>query len=161
MRLGFIIAVCVFIGDRISKWWIMDILELPKIYTVQILPIFNLTWAENRGVSFGMFAADSDMGRWALVALTSAIVLGLGFWLKSVQTRLLTCAIGLIIGGALGNIYDRAIFGYVADFLHFHVGTWSFAIFNLADCAINMGAILLVWDMFFGPKAKEKAKIEE
>jgi len=154
-RLGLIMASCVLILDRISKWWIMDVLELPKIQMVQILPIFNLQWAENRGVSFSLLTADSDLGRWALVALTTLIVIGLGFWLRTVQTRVLAIAIGLVIGGAIGNIYDRAVFGYVADFLQFYVGDWSFAIFNLADSCISIGATLLIWDSFFGPSSKK------
>ena len=155
--LGFGIAVIALVADRISKWWIMDVLDLPKIQMVKVLPLFNLQWVENRGVSFGMLSADGDLGRWALVALTSMIAIGLGIWLKSVQTRLLAIAIGLVIGGALGNIYDRIVFGYVADFLQFYVGNWSFAVFNVADSCITVGAVLLVWDSFFGPKSKEES----
>ncbi len=157
-RLGFIIVFFALTLDRVSKWWIMEVLELPKIQMVQILPIFNLQWAENRGISFSLLTADGDFGRWALVALTGAIVIGLGIWLKTVQTRVLAIALGLIIGGAIGNIYDRAVFGYVADFLQFHVGDWSFAVFNLADSCISIGAILLIWDSFFGPSSKEESK---
>ncbi len=157
-RLGFVIVIFVLALDRVSKWWIMEILELPKIQMVQILPIFNLQWAENRGISFSMLTADSDLGRWALVGLTSLIVIGLGIWLKTVQTRVLAIALGLVIGGAIGNIYDRAVFGYVADFLQFHAGDWSFAIFNVADSCISIGAILLIWDSFFGPSSKEDSK---
>ena len=155
-RLGLVIAIGALILDRVSKWWIMDVLELPKIQIVKILPIFNLNWAENRGVSFSMFSADSDLGRWTLVILTSAIVAGLIIWLRYAQTRLLSLAIGLVIGGAIGNIYDRITYGYVADFLHFHIGNWSFAIFNVADCCITVGAALLIWDSFFGPNAKKQ-----
>ncbi|MCF6217037.1 MAG: signal peptidase II [Emcibacter sp.] len=157
-RLGFVVVFFALTLDRVSKWWIMEVLELPKIQMVQILPIFNLQWAENRGISFSLLTADSDLGRWALVTLTGAIVIGLGIWLKTVQTRVLAIALGLIIGGAIGNIYDRAVFGYVADFLQFHVGDWSFAVFNLADSCISIGAILLIWDSFFGPSSKEKSK---
>lgn len=155
-RLGLTLIVVAFVLDRVSKWWITDVLDLPAVQMVQILPIFNLQWAENRGVSFSMFTADGDLGRWALVAMTSAIVIGLGIWLRSVQTKLLACAIGLVIGGALGNIFDRALYGYVIDFLQFHVGDWSFAIFNVADSCISAGAALLLWDSFFGPDAKKK-----
>ncbi len=154
-HMGLIIALCVLVFDRISKWWIMDVLDLPNIQMVQILPIFNLQWVENRGVSFGMLSADGDLGRWLLVTLTSLIAIGLGVWLKSVQTKVLAIAIGLVIGGALGNIYDRIVFGYVADFLQFFVGDWSFAVFNVADSCITVGAALLIWDSFFGPKPEE------
>ena len=157
IHMGLLIALIVLAADRISKWWIMDVLDLPNIQMVQILPIFNLQWVENRGVSFGMLSAESDLGRWALVVLLSLITIGLGIWLKSVQTRLLAVAIGLVIGGALGNIYDRIVFGYVADFLQFYVGDWSFAVFNVADSCITVGAALLIWDSFFGPKPEKKS----
>ncbi|MBL4801812.1 MAG: signal peptidase II [Emcibacter sp.] len=157
VRLGWLIALCALVLDRISKWWIMDVLELPKIQMVKILPIFNLQWAENRGVSFSMFSTDGDLGRWALVGLTALIAIGLGIWLKSVQTRVLAIALGLVIGGAVGNIYDRAVFGFVADFLQFHVGDWSFAIFNVADSCITVGAVLLIWDSFFGPRSEKES----
>ncbi len=156
-RMGLIIALCALVLDRISKWWIMDVLELPKIQMIKILPIFNLQWVENRGVSFGMFAADGDFGRWVLVVLTALIAIGLGIWLRTVQTRLLAIAIGLVMGGAAGNIYDRSVFGYVADFLQFHVGDWSFAVFNVADSCISVGAALLIWDTFFGSGRENKS----
>ncbi|VAV87843.1 Lipoprotein signal peptidase [hydrothermal vent metagenome] len=152
---GLLVIVIALFLDRVSKWWIMDILELPKIQMVKILPFFNLQWAENKGISFGMFPADGDLGRWGLVVVTLLIVIGLGVWLKSVQTRLLAIALGLVIGGALGNIYDRATLGYVADFFQFYVGNWSFYIFNVADSCISVGAALLVWDSFFGPKPEQ------
>jgi len=156
-RLGLTVAFCALLLDRVSKWWIMEVVELPKIQMVQILPIFNLQWVENRGVSFGLLSADGDLGRWALVVLTALIAIGLGIWLKTVQTRLLAIAIGLVIGGAIGNIYDRTVFGYVADFLQFHLGDWSFAVFNVADSCITVGALLLIWDTFLGPGSKKEA----
>ncbi|PCI46836.1 MAG: signal peptidase II [Alphaproteobacteria bacterium] len=155
--LGLVIALSALVLDRVSKWWIMDVLDLPAIQMVRILPMFNLQWVENRGVSFGMLSADGELGRWALIILTALIVLGLGIWLKSVQTRVLAIAIGLVIGGALGNIYDRIIFGYVADFLQFYVGEWSFAVFNVADSCITVGAALLIWDSFFGPESGKES----
>ncbi|MCF8473188.1 MAG: signal peptidase II [Emcibacter sp.] len=155
-RLGLMIALGALFLDRISKWWIMDMLELPKIQMVKILPIFNLQWAENKGISFSLLSAESDFGRWVLVVVTILIVIGLGIWLKNVQTRLQAVAIGLVIGGAIGNIYDRTLFGYVADFLHFYVGDWSFAIFNVADSCITIGAGLLIWDSFFGTSTKKQ-----
>ncbi|WP_138380824.1 signal peptidase II [Luteithermobacter gelatinilyticus] len=146
---GVALALAVFLIDRASKWWFLDIFRLPEKGVVEILPVFNVVMVWNRGVSFGLFSAESDTGRWALVALTSAIVLALLFWLKSVPSRLAMVAIGLVIGGALGNIYDRVVFGAVADFFQFHWGDWSFAIFNVADAFISTGAALLVWDAFF------------
>lgn len=160
LRLGLTVAFCALLLDRLSKWWIMEVVELPKIQMVQILPIFNLQWVENRGVSFGLLSADGDLGRWLLVGLTILIAIGLGIWLKRVQTALLAVAIGLVIGGAIGNIYDRTVFGYVADFLQFHLGDWSFAVFNVADSCITIGALLLIWDTFLALARKNSRRTE-
>jgi len=160
-HLGYIIALCALVTDRVSKWWIIDILDLPERGRVVLLPFLNLRWAENRGVSFSLLTADSEVGRWGLVAATLLIVAGLGFWLRTVQDRLLALAIGLVMGGALGNIYDRAVFGYVADFVQFYIGSWSFAIFNVADSCITLGAALLIWDAFFGSTSvKNSGKVK-
>lgn len=157
--MGLIIAVCVLLADRISKWWIMDVIDLPGIQTVRVMSFVNLQWAENRGVSFSLLTAQGDVGRWLLVGLTIGVVTGLGIWLRYVQNSLLAVALGLVMGGAAGNIYDRIIYGYVADFIQFYVGDWSFAIFNLADSCITLGAALLIWDAFFGSKSPEKSGI--
>jgi len=149
-RLGLIIALMALSLDWVSKWWVMNVLELKSVQQIPILPFFTLQWAENRGISFSMFTAEGDLGRWILVAITVLIVIGLGFWLKTVQTRLLSVALGLVIGGAIGNIHDRALYGYVVDFFQFHTANWSFAIFNVADSAISIGAALLIWDAFLG-----------
>lgn len=154
-RLGLTIALIALSLDWLSKWWVMNILDLKVVQQVQILPFFTLQWAENRGISFSMFTADGELGRWILVAITVLIVIGLGFWLRSVHTRLLAVALGLVIGGAIGNIHDRALYGYVVDFFQFHVGNWSFAIFNVADSAISIGAALLIWDAFWGQDKKQ------
>lgn len=160
-HLGYIIALCALVIDRVSKWWIIDIVDLPQRGRVALLPFLNLRWAENRGVSFSLLTADSAVGRWGLVVATLLIVLGLGFWLRTVQDRLLALAIGLVMGGALGNIYDRAVFGYVADFVQFYIGSWSFAIFNVADSCITLGAALLIWDAFFGSTSvKNSGKVK-
>lgn len=154
-RQGTLLAFVIFLIDRFSKWWFIDVFDLPNKGVVELLPFFNIVMVWNRGVSFGMLPADGD-ARWLLVAMTGAIAVGLGFWLRSVNSRLLMVAIGLVIGGAIGNIYDRVKFGAVADFFQFYVGNWSFAVFNVADSFITLGAVILVWDAFFGPKAEEK-----
>ncbi|NOZ41673.1 MAG: signal peptidase II [Alphaproteobacteria bacterium] len=155
-HMGLAIAFGVFVIDRISKWWIMDIVNLPKTHIVPLLPFLNLRWAENRGISFSLLTAQGDGGRWLLVGVTAGVVVGLAIWLRTVQNRLLAVALGLVIVGALGNIYDRAVMGYVADFVQFYLGNWSFAIFNVADSCITLGAALLIWDAFFGPKSGKK-----
>ncbi|WP_321394392.1 signal peptidase II [Emcibacter sp.] len=155
---GLILAALVFLVDRLSKWWFMDVYELAKKGVVEILPIFNVVMVWNRGVSFSLFSAETETGRWILVIMTCVIVAVLAFWLRSVQARLTMVAIGLVIGGAIGNIYDRIVFGAVADFFQFHLGDWSFAVFNVADCFISLGAALLVWEAFFGSSSEKKSE---
>ena len=127
---------------------------------VKILPIFDVVMVWNRGVSFGFLSASDDFGRWALVVLNLIIVAVLIYWLKSAKNIILSGAIGLVIGGAFGNIYDRVKFGAVADFFQFHWESWYFAVFNVADSFIFIGAVLLVFNSTFGGDAKEKTKEE-
>jgi signal peptidase II len=141
---GFGLAVAIFILDQIVKFWIIEEVELQGRGYVDVLPFFNLTWVENRGVSMGMLTADGDLGRWLLVALTAAISAGVAVWLWRERSRLDVTALGLVLGGALGNIVDRIRFGYVVDFLHFFWGEWHFYVFNVADAAITVGVILLL-----------------
>lgn len=158
MKAGGIFALIVFLADRFSKWWFIDVFELPFKGTVEILPIFNVVMVWNRGVSFSMLTAGDDFGRWALVALNLAIVSVLIYWLKSAKTIVLSGAIGVIIGGAFGNIYDRVKFGAVADFFQFHWDDWYFAVFNIADSFIFVGAVLLLFNSTFGSEAKQQNK---
>tara|TARA_B110000444_G_C18814900_1_gene584603 strand:+ start:553 stop:1023 length:471 start_codon:yes stop_codon:yes gene_type:complete len=153
-RLGFIIALIVFSIDRLSKWWFIDIFKLPTKGTVEIFNIFDVVMVWNRGVSFGFLSASDDVGRWALVGLNLIIVTVLIYWLKSAKNYNLSGAIGLIIGGACGNIYDRVKFGAVADFFQFHWEEWYFAVFNFADSFIFIGAMLLIFNSNFRSDSK-------
>lgn len=144
VRLGYGLAGLVFLLDQISKWWILEIVRLPELGTVPVLPVFSLTFVGNVGVSMGMFAADSDMGRWLLVAATAAIAAAVGVWIARETNRWDVAALGLVLGGAFGNILDRIRFGYVVDFLHFFWQEASFWVFNVADAAITCGVIMLL-----------------
>ena len=159
-RIGGIFALIVFVIDRLSKWWFIDVFELPGKGTVEILPIFDVVMVWNRGVSFGFLSASDDFGRWALVALNLIIVAVLIYWLKGAKNYILSGAIGLVIGGAFGNIYDRVKFGAVADFFQFHWESWYFAVFNVADSFIFIGAVLLIFNSTFGSDAKTQNKEE-
>ena len=141
---GYGLALVVFVLDQIVKYWIIDGVRLQSRGSIDVLPFFNLTWVENRGVSMGMLTADGDLGRWLLVALTAAISAGVAAWLWRERNRLDVVALGLVLGGAIGNIVDRIRFGYVVDFLHFFWGEWHFYVFNVADAAITVGVILLL-----------------
>ncbi|MDG1438538.1 MAG: signal peptidase II [Emcibacteraceae bacterium] len=156
IRLGAISALIAFILDRISKWWFLDVFDLPNKGTVEILPIFDVVMVWNRGVSFGFMSASDDFGRWALVVMNLAIVGVLIYWLRSAKTILLSGAIGLVIGGAFGNIYDRVKFGAVADYFQFHWQDWYFAVFNVADSFIFIGAVLLIFNSTFSADAEDK-----
>ena len=158
---GFAIAVLVL--DQLTKAWIISGLDLRELGHIQVLPpLFNLTWVENRGVSFGLFGDGS--ARWMLSAFSIAVAGILGWWALRADRRLLISAIGLIMGGALGNVIDRIRFGFVVDFLdvsgpHFFLGSmkinfpWNF---NVADSAICIGVVLLILDSI---RAEREAKV--
>ena len=144
-RISYLIAALVFVVDQLVKHWILNGIRLPEIESVEILPFLSLTYVQNRGVSMGMLTAGSDIERWSLVALTGLIAVVVAFWIRRERKWPESIALGLVLGGALGNIVDRIRFGYVVDFVHLHAGPWSFYVFNVADAAISVGvAILLV-----------------
>ncbi len=145
-------ALLVILIDQLTKAWVLTGLDLREIGRVEVWsPIFNLTWVENRGVSFGLFGDGS--ARWVL-SLFSVVVAGiLGWWALKADRRLLITAIGLIMGGAIGNVVDRIRFGFVVDFLDFS-GTGVFPwVFNVADSAITIGVVLLILDSILSERA--------
>ncbi|MES1201143.1 MAG: signal peptidase II [Pseudomonadota bacterium] len=162
-RFGLILAGIVFVLDQISKFFVLrafgasalDCLSrrthgfVPDCPSFEVSSIFHLSMVWNQGVSFGMLRADGDVGRWLLV-LMSFVIAGLfGWWLRSAQRPLTAWALGLVIGGALGNVIDRIRFGAVADFLNFGDFWISFPwVFNVADAGITVGAALLLLDFF-------------
>ena len=119
---------------------------------VALTPFLNIVFAKNPGISYSLFSARTDLQRWLLLAVTLAATLGLGLWLWRAKTKLVALALGLIVGGALGNASDRLAYGFVADFYHFHVGSFSWYVFNLADAAIVVGVGLLLCDSLFAGK---------
>ena len=149
MRLGLVIAALVTLADQASKHWILALHGEGRL-PLEVWPVFNLVFTWNRGITFGLFNLRSedgvDIGRWVLVALTLAILVGLLVWLARARVRLIVTALGLVIGGAVGNLIDRARFGAVADFLDFHWGDWHWYVFNIADSAIVCGVGLLLLD---------------
>lgn len=146
-RAAYLLAALVFVVDQLVKYWVLNGIRLPDVEggTIPLLPFLSLTYVQNRGVSMGMLTAGSDMARWALVGLTGLIAVVVAFWIRRERKWPEAIALGLVLGGALGNIVDRIRFGYVVDFVHLHAGPWSFYVFNVADAAISIGvAILLV-----------------
>lgn len=164
-------ALVVIILDQLTKAWIMGGLDLREMGHIPVLPpLFNLTWVENRGVSFGLFGDGS--ARWLLSGFSIAVAGILAWWALKADRRLLITAIGLVMGGAIGNVIDRIRFGYVVDFLdvsgpHFFLPDFlpgilanfkvNFPwIFNVADSAICVGVILLILDSV---RAEREAKV--
>jgi signal peptidase II len=151
-RLGFGVAALVFLLDQLSKAWILDTVRLAERGSIEVTSFFRLTYVGNVGVSMGLFRANSDLQRWLLVAVTGAIATAVAVWIVREKQRADVLALGLILGGALGNIVDRVRFGYVVDFLHFFWGERSFWVFNVADAAITAGVLLLLARALVAPK---------
>jgi signal peptidase II len=151
-------AAFIFIADQLTKWLVINPLQLQWVRQVYVLPIFNLTWTENRGISLGLLTASGELGRWLLVAMTAAIAGGIAWWITHEHERYDQVALGMVLGGALGNILDRVRFGYVVDFADLHFGDWRpFLVFNVADAAISIGVVILLLRAFLAkPKAPEE-----
>ena len=153
---GALAAGSVFLIDRISKWWIVGTLDLPNRKPVEIFSFLDLNMVWNKGISLGLFQAGDESGRYILIGLTSAVSLGIAYWLYRAQSNFVCVVLGLVLGGAIGNIWDRFQYGAVADFFHFHIAGWSFYVFNVADAAITLGVLLLIGDALLSPQKKPK-----
>ena len=154
---GLIIAACIFAADQFSKYVVTVPFDLKNRGQIEILPFFNLTWVENYGVSMGFLTADTELGKWLLIALTAAIAVGVAVWLWREKNRQDVLALGLILGGALGNILDRVRFGHVVDFADLHFGDIRpFLVFNVADAAITLGVVILLLRALL---SREKPKV--
>lgn len=130
--------------DQATKYWIVRVADLPAIGRIEVSSIFDLTYVENRGASFGMLAGGLG-SRILLAAISIGVVVALIGWLGGLTRRFAILGVALIVGGALGNLYDRVAYGYVVDFLDFS-GLYFPWVFNVADAAINVGVACLVLD---------------
>ncbi len=149
-KAGLGLAAAILILDQLVKWAIIGPVALREKGLVTILPIFDLRWVENYGVSMGFLVAGSNAERWLLVGMTALIATGVGVWMARETNRAEALALGAVLGGALGNIVDRVRFGYVIDYLDLHFGDWHpFLVFNVADAAISLGVVLLVLRALF------------
>ncbi|WBX85688.1 signal peptidase II [Sphingosinicella microcystinivorans] len=149
---GYLLAAAIFVVDQLVKLWIIAGVGLQAKGSINLLPVLSLTWVENRGVSMGLLQADGAKERWILTGVTALIAAGVAWWMRKETNRIDILALALVLGGALGNIVDRVRFGYVVDFVHVHVGTWSFYVFNVADAAITIGVAILLLRAFFERK---------
>ena len=153
-RLGFLVALLVFALDQLAKWVVTGPLGLNQLGDqLVLLPIFNFTYTQNEGISLGLLNATTPVGRWMLVALTSAIAIGVAVWIGREKNRIDQIALGMVLGGALGNILDRTLHGYVVDFLDLHFGEWRpFLVFNVGDAAISIAVVILLLRAFLARK---------
>ncbi len=154
--MAYAIAAVAVLADQLSKAWVLGPMHLDDVGSVPVIaPFFRLTLVENRGVSFGLLRADSPAGRWTLVALAAAVIAGLIWWVRKADRPLFAWAIGLVIGGALGNnLIDRARIGRVIDFLDFS-GLYFPWVFNVADSAISVGVVLLLLDNLLAARQEQ------
>ena len=159
LRAGLIAAVITLIADQASKFWLVHVFDLAHRDPVRLTPFFDLVLAWNIGISFGWFQNDSALAQFALMAVKAVAVIALAIWMARSRTLLATIALGMIIGGAVGNAIDRIAYGAVVDFALFHLQigekTFNWYVFNLADVAIVAGVIALLYDSLLGvPAAK-------
>ena len=147
--LGFLVAAITLAVDQGHKIWMLDVFDIAARQPLALTPFLDLVMAWNPGISYSLLSAETPEGRFALLALSLAATALLGVWLWRAPDRLTTVALGLIVGGALGNAYDRFAYGAVADFFHFHVGGFHWYVFNLADVAIVAGVGLLMYESLF------------
>jgi signal peptidase II len=151
LRFGLVTALIVLVLDQILKVAVLDLLD-GGARAIVVTPFFNLVLVWNRGVSFGMLQDLGAILPWALTAIALAVIIGLIVWLSRTGQRLVALGLGLVIGGALGNVVDRARYGAVADFLDFHLAGYHWPAFNLADAAICIGAVILIADGLLAPR---------
>ena len=161
--IGLGIAALIFVSDQFVKWLVIGPLQLRERYVIDLLPFFDLRYTENRGVSLGLFEATSSEMRWILVAVTALIAIAVAVWIMRERLLADIVGLGLILGGALGNIVDRSQLGYVIDYADFHIGAFRpVLIFNVADAAITIGVvIILVRSFFVSDKERQSELIAE
>ncbi|HZB63317.1 MAG TPA: signal peptidase II [Microvirga sp.] len=146
--LGFSAALITLVLDQATKLYTLFVYNLPVREPVELAPFVNLIVVWNRGISYGLFQQNSDLGRWLLIVVSILAAIGLSVWIRRAGGRVLAMSLGLIVGGALGNVIDRLAYGAVFDFIQFHIGTWSWYVFNVADAAIVAGVFGLLYDSF-------------
>jgi len=152
LRLGIIAGIVTLVLDQASKYWLLYVFDIGNRGAVRVTPFFDLVLAWNIGISFGWFQNDSQIAQMSLMAVKAIAVIALAIWMARSRTVMATVALGLIIGGAIGNAIDRLAYGAVVDFALFHVqiggNTYNWYVFNLADAAIVAGVMALLYDSF-------------
>jgi signal peptidase II len=151
------LTLCVLALDLATKYAASSLLGYGQ--PVEVLPFFNLTLLHNPGAAFSFLASHPGWQRWLFAAIAVGASVGLSIWLLRLKAdeKRLAVALALIIGGALGNLFDRLVHGYVVDFLSFHAAGWYYPAFNIADIGITLGAIGLIWESIVGERRRKKA----
>lgn len=160
LRLGLPIASALTAADQLSKWFVLNRLELDDVGQIELLTVgpfgLDLTMVWNRGVTFGMLTGESSWHQIALSVLALAVAAFLLRWMARAENRLTAVALGAVVGGAVGNVIDRLRFGAVVDFVDVHGWGWHWYVFNLADAAIVLGVSALVIDALLRPSPAAK-----
>ena len=147
---GLVAAALALIADQGSKFALLysfGFLHMVPTQSIRLLPFFNLVMVWNPGISYGLFPASSIVGTAILAVVSMAAIAGLGYWLWGMTSLSLAIGVGLVIGGALGNLIDRLVYGRVADFFLFHGFGYNFYVFNVADVAITFGAVAIIYEV--------------
>ena len=149
------LSLLVIVFDQITKNYFNHLLQLGQ--SIDLLPVFSWTLAYNTGAAFSFLHDAGGWQRWFFVALAIGVSGAMTVWLARLpaNAKVLMAGIALLVGGALGNVYDRFVLGYVIDFIHVHYRDWHFPAFNIADCGITVGAALLILDSLFLEKHRQ------
>jgi signal peptidase II len=164
--LGLIAAGAALLADQASKFWLLDVYDIAARAPVRATPFLDIVIAWNPGISYSLLPADTAAGRWGLLALALAATVFLGAWMWRTPLRATGLGLGLIVGGALGNVCDRYAYGAVADFFLFHIDTERFGrfdwyVFNIADVAIVAGVVFLLYDSLFAGQTRAAVSAPE
>ncbi len=162
-KAGYLLAALIFVVDQFTKWLVEGPLGLTQLgQNIHVLPFFDLTRVHNKGISLGLLSAENDTSRWLLVAMTAAIAGVVAWWLTREEQRGDQLALGLVLGGALGNIVDRVRLGYVFDFADLHIGEFRpFLVFNVADACISIGVVILILRAFLVKQDAPTEKLDD
>jgi signal peptidase II len=152
LRLGLALALAILVLDRLSKWWLVEVFDLEAHGRVEVTSFFDLVLVMNKGISYGLLQADGLAVQIAIVIIALGICAFLLRWLLRGASKWQTILIGLVIGGALGNSYDRLVYGGVIDFVSLHAFDFYWYVFNIADIAIVTGAGILIYDVLLAPR---------
>ncbi|SDC94746.1 signal peptidase II [Belnapia rosea] len=163
MRLGLAMAALLLVADQASKWWVLEVLDLPTRRSLPLIeagPLgLDLTMVWNRGVTFGLLSGEGSLNHVILAMVAAAIAVFLLRWMARAENRVVAVALGAVVGGAVGNVIDRLRFGAVVDFIDAHGWGWHWYVFNIADAGIVCGVGVLLADALFRrpPASKEAA----